>query len=497
MAIPFLIITGILIALLLIVFFIYLKKKIVIQKIKAASEEETKQQMIAKLRSHIALLEENLTKTKDIHTSVQGRQKEFREKNTQLQHELLAQKTLYNALIEEHELFKKEKAIFQNRITRMEKERQELHSYHSTQEEGLAIQLGDFESQLKQLQQKQKAHDVIIAQYIHTEETLKEKIKRLEKESFTQRAIIEAYKTNEQKKHTDGTRGDDYANNTIVSPVFSNTSNVGEILVKEKLITKDELLKAKEYQVNFGGNIIQYLIANKYLNEEQLAQWLITNPKIPYVPVNSYSIAKEVIDLVPFDIAQQYWLIPVEKIENVLIIAMVDPLNLRAIRVVGEITGCDVQVYLGLFSEIENAIKYYYKISLSDLGLKGETEQPFFVDAATYHGAERRQSIRLNSKLDISFAENGCFKKSITYDVSRGGFSLASDKALPIGSFLTLQINLPKELSLLPIATVAQVVRVSRSNNNRFAIGVKTLKISNQELNAIMQYAAAHMMKND
>lgn len=492
MMMPFLIIAGFAAALVLVLFFTG-SRKIKLNRKNQTSSEEEKKQMIAKLRSHVSLLEESLAKTKDIYASVQGKQKEFRDKNAQLQHELLAQKEIYSALAQEHELLKKEKEIFLNRISRMEKERQELHSYHSTQEEGLAIQLQNFESQLKQLHQRQKTYDAAVAQYRQTEETLKEKIKLLEKESLAQRAVIESYKkkqespanTAPQKNHTDS---------TIASTLFPPTSNVGEILVKERLITKDALLKAKEYQVNFGGNIIQYLIANQHLSEERLAQWLITNPKVPYVPVNGYGISKEVIDLIPYDIAQQYWLIPVEKIENVLIIAMVDPLNAKAIRAVEEMTGCTVQVYLGLFSEIETAIQYYYKIPFKDTESKGQF--PFLIDTATYHGAERRQSIRLHSRLDVSFAENGSFRKSMTYDVSRGGFSLACGKALPVGSLLTLQVNLPKELSPLPIATVVQVIRSSPAKNNQFAVGVKTLKISPQELNAIMKYAATHLVQN-
>jgi hypothetical protein len=76
--------------------------------------------------------------------------------------------------------------------------------------------------------------------------------------------------------------------------------------------------------------------------------------------------------------------------------------------------------------------------------------------------------------------------------MSRSGFLFEIDHAIPIGTLLTFQINLPTEVSPIPITALARVVRTVPLPNDKFQLGVKIIKISEQELNAIIGYAAAH-----
>ena len=267
------------------------------------------------------------------------------------------------------------------------------------------------------------------------------------------------------------------------------TKKIGEILLEHEFITKDVLAKALEHQKEFGGNITQYFLANDYINEIQLAQCLSAQYGIPYLPLSSYQIPEEIIKLVPVDIAQKYWLIPVEKAGNSLIVVMADPSDLKAIKEVEEFTGYQVQPFVGLLSEIIGALEGCYKFKIKDKELK---KAPFFIDIKTYKGPDRRSSIRFKTKIDIQFPVEGVYKKSQTKDVSRGSLFFESDTALPIGSLVTLQINLLKEFNPLPISAIVQVVRVVPLEKNKFDIGVKIIKIAKEEINTIIEYASTH-----
>jgi hypothetical protein len=194
---------------------------------------------------------------------------------------------------------------------------------------------------------------------------------------------------------------------------------------------------------------------------------------------------------VPVDIAEKYWLIPVEKTGNFLMVAMADPFDTRAIQEIEKITGCLVQPFVSILSEIMDALEAYYKVAVKEKYTKGKITAPFFVDTEAYKGLERRDSIRFKAAIDIYYPLDGFYKSSKTKDVSKGGFLFESDAALTIGALIPLQIDLPGEISPLPITAIVQVIRITALENKKFEIGTKIIKISKQELDIILDYASS------
>jgi hypothetical protein len=267
---------------------------------------------------------------------------------------------------------------------------------------------------------------------------------------------------------------------------------IGEILLAHNLITKDMLNRALEYQDQCGCSITQYLLAYGYIDEHQLAQCLCTQFGIPYLPLTSYDISDEIIKLVPADIAQKYWLIPVDRRGDALMVVMIDPLDAKAVKEVEDVTGYKVMPFVGIISEIVEALEVYYKIRVREREAKNEKAPPFFINTRTYKGIERRRSIRFKTKIDIRFPVNGYYKTSQTVNVSRGGLSFESEDALSVGSIIPVEIILSKSFSPLPILAIMQVVRAVLLDNNRFEICVKVIKISKQELTTLIEYASIH-----
>jgi hypothetical protein len=149
--------------------------------------------------------------------------------------------------------------------------------------------------------------------------------------------------------------------------------------------------------------------------------------------------------------------------------------------------------FVGIFSEIVIALQNYYKISVDKEGAaKTIRTLPFFIEVETFKGLDRRSSIRFNSKIDMFFPVQGFYKQSQTKDVSRDGFSFQTDTPVPVGTILTLEFLLPKEISPLPIAAITQAVRIIPLEGNKFEMNVKTVKVSKQELDIIIEYASHH-----
>jgi len=202
-----------------------------------------------------------------------------------------------------------------------------------------------------------------------------------------------------------------------------------------------------------------------------------------------YNVSEEVIKLIPKDIAEKHWVLPVDNQGDVLTVVMIDPLDTDAIKELEEITGFKIVPFVGMISEILSSLQTHYKLFSKD----AKAKMPgFLIETKTYVGTERRASIRYRSKVNIQFPIDGRYIKAKTIDVSRYGFGFMADESLEIGTMLTMEIDLPQRVHPLPIAAVTQVVRCIPRQKDSFEIGVKTVKISKHDVGVIMSYVMEH-----
>ena len=135
---------------------------------------------------------------------------------------------------------------------------------------------------------------------------------------------------------------------------------LGELLLERGVITKAQLEKSLQIQKEKGGLIGQILVALGFTGEEEIAQALTVQYGFPYLPLQSYELNKDIVKLIPQNVARQYGLIAVDKIGDTLTLAMSDPLNIKASEDIELLTNCKVQVFVGTLTDINNAIKKFY-----------------------------------------------------------------------------------------------------------------------------------------
>lgn len=149
---------------------------------------------------------------------------------------------------------------------------------------------------------------------------------------------------------------------------------LGELLVRNKLITKEQLDKALQIQKTSGNKLGYDLVKLGFVTDEDIAQCLSRQFGIPAINLSHFEIDQAVLDLVPVEICRKYDLIPVNRTGAVLTVSMADPTNIRAMDEINFICGYQVEPVVASDFAIREAIDKYYG-SAHALELKQVMEQ--------------------------------------------------------------------------------------------------------------------------
>src|SRR5713101_4391051 len=135
---------------------------------------------------------------------------------------------------------------------------------------------------------------------------------------------------------------------------------LGEILIKESLITQDQLDKALEFQRSNGGKLGSCLTKMGYITDDDITGVLSRQYGVPSINLKYYEIDPIVIKLIPQDTALRYQVIPLSRVGSVLTIAMTDPTNVFAMDDIKFMTGFNVEPVVASESAIAEAIARFY-----------------------------------------------------------------------------------------------------------------------------------------
>ena len=137
-------------------------------------------------------------------------------------------------------------------------------------------------------------------------------------------------------------------------------SNLGELLLKEKLLNSEQLKSAEEYKKQNDVAMGSAIISLGLVSEEEMAQALSRQLGYPYINLDQFEVYPDVINLIPIEIAQKYLIMPIHRIRSFLTLAMVDPTDLDVIEDIRFRTGLSIQPVIASESGIMNSIGKYY-----------------------------------------------------------------------------------------------------------------------------------------
>ena len=141
---------------------------------------------------------------------------------------------------------------------------------------------------------------------------------------------------------------------------MAETRKLGDMLKDAGLIDDFQLQSALSHQRNWGGKLGAILIELEFIHEEDLAKVVAEKLRIPYVNLFEPEIPEAVIKLIKPEIAKKYHVIPAMKEGGSMVLAMSDPLDIKAIDDIRFITNLNIKPNLALESEIRDAIRKYY-----------------------------------------------------------------------------------------------------------------------------------------
>ena len=138
------------------------------------------------------------------------------------------------------------------------------------------------------------------------------------------------------------------------------SAKLGEILVKEKLISQEQLRKALEYQKQQGGRLGAALVKLGFVTDEEITSVLSRQYGVPAINLSYYEIDPSLTKLVPQETAVRYQVVPLSRVGSTLTIAMVDPTNIFAMDDIKFMTGLNVEPVVASETAVTEAISKFY-----------------------------------------------------------------------------------------------------------------------------------------
>lgn len=146
----------------------------------------------------------------------------------------------------------------------------------------------------------------------------------------------------------------------MLESIYSN-ERTGNSLVKDGLITEDQLKEALEVHQRKGGFLGKILVERGVLAEEEILTYFLEKYAVPYVPPSNFPINPESKKFIPEEIARKYLLLPIDHIGFRLSVICPGPLEGALLgQVLETCQGWPVSYFLSTISEIEEAIEKIY-----------------------------------------------------------------------------------------------------------------------------------------
>jgi type IV pilus assembly protein PilB len=141
------------------------------------------------------------------------------------------------------------------------------------------------------------------------------------------------------------------------------SAKLGEILVRENLISPQHLREALDYQREHGGRLGFNLVKLGLVSDDMITAVLSRQYGIPSVNLDLFHIDESVLRLIPQEVAQKYSVLPLSRVGATLTLAMVDPTNVFAMDDIKFMTGLNVEPVVVAEASIQQAIAKYYGTS--------------------------------------------------------------------------------------------------------------------------------------
>jgi hypothetical protein len=287
---------------------------------------------------------------------------------------------------------------------------------------------------------------------------------------------------------------------------FNTDIDLGSVLMSKQLVTESQLQICLKKQHLEGGYLSQHLIECGFLKDADLTTCLTCQYGYCYIPLDSYSISEAAIGAIPPKFLRDYCVIPIEKSDKLLTVVMADPLNKGVVDVLRQMSGCEIIVFVSSRQEIQNALKRYYALHISQVNLdrfqddsvlRDDVKANSYIHSGSYSGPSRRRYCRSKIGLDAEYYLYPYSVKTKIKNISMNGICFETYLPLAQGSQLALNIKLNDQEPAYAIETVVEVARcVTMNRNNDDSLSLYEFGGFFNFVSEENQYLLAELIKN-
>ncbi|HEX4664458.1 MAG TPA: ATPase, T2SS/T4P/T4SS family, partial [Terriglobales bacterium] len=138
------------------------------------------------------------------------------------------------------------------------------------------------------------------------------------------------------------------------------SQRLGDLLVREKIISAEQLTQALRKQKETGSRLGSVLVKLGFLNDEEVTNFLSRQYGVPAINLQFFEIDPNVVKLIPQETARKHQILPLSRVGASLTIAMVDPTNVFAMDDIKFMTGFNIEPVVASESAIMERIEIAY-----------------------------------------------------------------------------------------------------------------------------------------
>jgi type IV pilus assembly protein PilB len=145
------------------------------------------------------------------------------------------------------------------------------------------------------------------------------------------------------------------------------SNRIGELLLREKKITAQQLDEVLDEQKRLGGQpkLGTLLIQKGYISEEALLEFLSRQFGLPVIDLSRLEFDQSLTEVIPDNIARKYEILPISREGTTLKLAIADPSNIFALDDLKFLTGSNIQLFLSKEKDLKEALDKYYSLTSS------------------------------------------------------------------------------------------------------------------------------------
>src|SRR6201982_2390136 len=141
------------------------------------------------------------------------------------------------------------------------------------------------------------------------------------------------------------------------------SQRLGDLLVKEKVITPEQLVQATKVQKETSCRLGSALVKLGFLTDEDVTNFLSRQYGVPAINLSYFEIDASVVKLIPYETAKRYQILPLSRVGASLTIAMVDPTTVFAMDDIKFMTGFNIEPVVASETSILEGIEKAYGTS--------------------------------------------------------------------------------------------------------------------------------------